>query len=307
MKKTLLFFCSALALNLSAEVVTLDLTRPLNPATLEFSEQDIWAQTYNDAADFSALEFQIFSFSHLWSGNSWGGTYWDGFSVSRVSSDTLNYNSCMAKGGLAGVGTPYIIGYWSDFTEGVNTNTVVFNDGNAWFPQEVCVCQNPVAYKCITEGYSPARKFAAGDSFTLTVQALNSDYEVDPDRAVVCYLADYRAADEAAWTVNRAWQKVDLSPLGACYGLVFSVQSTDSGTWGINTATCFALDGLSVSSDPTALAATVAPGDVADWQVYSVSGQYLQSVTATLGGLRNRLPQGIYVVRSGSCALKIVK
>ncbi|MCM1034200.1 MAG: DUF4465 domain-containing protein [Paludibacter sp.] len=305
MKKTLLLFCSALALTLQAETITLDLTQPLNPSVIEFNSQDLWTETYNDSPDYNALEFQIFSFSHLMSGSSWGGTYWDGFSVSKVSSDTLNYNSCMAKGGLAGVGTPYLIAYYSDFMEGLNS--VVFNDGKPYFPQQISVCQNPVAYKCITQGHSPARPFVAGDYFTLTIQPLDENYEVDPTRYVIYYLADYRSSLESDWTVNKDWESVDLSALGECYGLVFTLQSTDVSSWGMNTATCFALDGLTVSNLPTYLDNTISADDIVEWQLYTLTGQYLQTFVTTLNELRNNLSAGIYIARSGNYVQKIIK
>lgn len=305
MKRTLLLFFCVCTLGLRAEIVTLDLTQPTNPSVIGFTDEDIWTETYNDAADYNALEFQVFSFFHLTSGNSWGGTYWEGFSVSKVSADTLNYNSCMAKGGLAGEGTPYIIAYYADFMEGLNA--VVFNDGKPYYPQRVAVCQNPVTYRCVTEGYAMARKFGEGDYLTLIIQAMDENYEVDKDRAVVYYLADCRAGDEKDWTVNRMWESVDLSSLGACYGLMFTMQSTDSSDWGINTATCFALDGLAVSDVETSVSTPVPSDAVVEWNVYDIAGHCLLTSVATLDELRRSLPKGVYVVRSGEYALKIAR
>ena len=48
---------------------------------------------------------------------------------------------------------------------------------------------------------------------------------------------------------NQTWTKIDLSSIGYCYALEFSMTSTDTGQWGMNTPSYFALDALTVSTD----------------------------------------------------------
>lgn len=302
MKKTLLILFSALALNLQAEVITLDLSKPTTPATLEYDEKGDWKEVTNDAADFATLDFQIFSFLH--NGH---GTHWDGFSISKSTSTAPDdYNGgCMAKGGLQGEGTPYLVGYWSAYADATQ---VIFNDGKAYYPKEVNICQSPLSYNDILNGSYTGYVFKKGDYFTLTITALNEEYEPDETRTVTYYLADYRGATEDSWTLNSTWEKVDLTPLGAVYGLAFSMESTDTGTYGMNTSGYFTLDGLAVSSDVVSSVATITvPEGMVDWQIYTITGQYLGQQTATFFELRNSLADGMYIVRSGEYALKIVK
>lgn len=116
-KKIILCAVFSMAVSLSAvraaEPITLDLSQPVNPESFEFTN-DVWTETYN-ATDYTYFEVQNFMFSHLPSMNSYGGTSWEGFTVARISSDTLNSFGCMAQGGFDGVGKPYLVGYYSEY------------------------------------------------------------------------------------------------------------------------------------------------------------------------------------------------
>ena len=47
--------------------------------------------------------------------------------------------------------------------------------------------------------------------------------------------------------ILKEWKKVDLTSLGKVKKIVFTMSSTDSGQWGINTPTYFCLDQLKVT------------------------------------------------------------
>jgi hypothetical protein len=55
------------------------------------------------------------------------------------------------------------------------------------------------------------------------------------------YLADYRSDED--YIIN-AWTWVDLTGLGAVYGLEFSLSSSDNSDYGMNTPAYFAMDNL---------------------------------------------------------------
>ena len=247
-----------------AEVHTLDLSHPTNPASFEFETNGMWTQTWNDDASYAQIESQIFAFSHIPSGNSYGGTSWDGFTVSKAITDgdpaAYEWYSNVAKGGLAGEGTPYIFAYYSEYwtlQDDVNnpdmqsSNIIIFNDGNAYYPRQIYVNNASVSYNNIMNGGGVARKFVKGDKFILRIQGLDSNYEHDiTEPADVEYLlADFTSDNEDEWFVNTEWAKVDLSAIDhPVYGLAFWLVSTDQGIYGTNTATYFALDGLTVST-----------------------------------------------------------
>ena len=290
MKKILLFASALIAsLTISAEVITLDLTQPTNPASFEFNENGIWAETWNET-EYEYFDVQLFSFSHLLSGNSWGGTSWEGFTVSKATKDGEGYAqwySNTAKGGIKGEGTPYIYGYYSEYwlmdennDDMTSSNLIIFNDGEAYFPREVYVNNSLVSYNDIINGDYTGYTFKQGDKFELWIQALDEEYyhELSDDK-VVYRLADFTSENPDEWFVNTKWEKVDLSPLGKTYGLAFTLVSTAKGQYGTNTSLYFALDGLTVSTtadEPTAIdntnAAVKATKEVRNGQVVILRG-----------------------------------
>lgn len=64
------------------------------------------------------------------------------------------------------------------------------------------------------------------------------------------YLADYRFADNSLDYIVKDWAYVDLSSLGTVSSLSFSLASSDTGAWGMNTPAYFAMDSLAVAAVP---------------------------------------------------------
>ncbi len=56
------------------------------------------------------------------------------------------------------------------------------------------------------------------------------------------YLADFRFEDNSADYIIETWEYVDLSSLGVVKSLEFALSSSDTGDWGMNTPSYFALD-----------------------------------------------------------------
>ena len=200
-KKIILCAVFSMAVSLSAvraaEPITLDSSQPVNPESFEFTN-DVWTETYN-ATDYTYFEVQNFMFSHLPSMNSYDGTSWEGFTVARVASDTLNAFGCMAKGGVAGVGTPYLVGYYSEYYTWTNengepsSNLMLFNDGSTYEAVGMYVCNDAQTYHSIQNGDAIAKKFGQGDTLVLKIHALDENWEIDDSKQdLVVYLAEYR-------------------------------------------------------------------------------------------------------------------
>ena len=250
----------------NAAVHTMDLSQPTNPpGDFLFNENGMWAETFNET-EFPYIEAQVFGFEHLPSGKSYGGLSWEGFTVSRAIKDgdaeKSEWFSNVAKGGRKAIGSPYIFGYYSEYwmlyddnnPDMQSSNRIIFNDGNAYYPRYVYVNNALVSYKNVTEGGGYARAFQKGDRFILRIQGLDASYEHDfTEGADVEYLlADCTSDNEEEWVINTDWVKVDLSAIDhPVYGLAFWLVSTDQSCYGYecytNTATYFALDGLTVS------------------------------------------------------------
>ena len=245
---------------LRAEQITLDLgtATDLNgnpvtysPSPIPYTYYDlthVWAETYNDADSCQSIVCNdgIFLFSHLPSGMSYGGMSWEGFTVSTVSQDTANVFGCVANGGLGGLATPYIIGYYSEWvsaSQGFSSNIIDFN--GEYYPEYVYVCQNSNTMEGITHGVFNSRPFTPIDTLTLIIQALDSTMQ--PTATIHYYLA-------VDGTKNNGWIKLPLVQLGKTAHLSFSMTTTDIGDWGANTPLYFALDGLTINTElPTAL------------------------------------------------------
>ena len=253
---SLLIIC--ISLTVSAEVITMDLATATdmagNPVTYSvdygmgyYDGTDVWDSTYNDSGvcQFIYTNEARFMLSHLPSQNSYGGQSWEGFTLSRVSQDTANVFGCVANGGIAGEGTPYVIGYFSDWVteaQGYSSNLILFDE--AYYPEYVYICQNSNTMKAITEGgVFNARAFTEEDTLALIISAIDGAFQ---EMATTVY---YLAVDGEK---NNGWVKVPLSALGKTAGLSFRMTTTDMGQFGMNTPMYFALDALTVNTESIA-------------------------------------------------------
>jgi hypothetical protein len=173
---------------------------------------------------------------------SYGGMSWEGFTLSKVSQDTANVFGCVANGGVDGVGTPYVIGYFSEWvTEslGHSSNLILFD--HYYYPEYVYICQNSNTMEAIANGgVFNARAFTDKDTLALVISALNSNLEE------VQSMTYYLAVDGKK---NTGWVRVPLTTLSKAAGLSFRMTTTDMGDYGSNTPLYFALDGLTVNTE----------------------------------------------------------
>jgi hypothetical protein len=255
MKQFLYILCLLSSLVASAEVITMDLSTATDMASNQitysssygngyYDVTDVWDSTYNDSGicQFIYTNEARFMLSHIPSQNSYGGLSWEGFTLSKVSQDTANVFGCVANGGLAGVGTPYVIGYYSDWileTKRFSSNIILFDQ--AYYPEYVYICQNSNTMEAITKGMFNARAFTENDTLALIISTLNSNLE--EIESITYFLA-------VDGTKNSGWVKVPLTALNQAMGLSFRMTTTDIGEYGANTPMYFALDGLTVNTEP---------------------------------------------------------
>lgn len=255
MKRFYFSLIAFIAVAASAEVITMDLTtatdmvsNPITfsqtPGTGYYDGTDVWDSTYNDSGICQLIYTNgtRFMLSHLPSQDSYGGMSWEGFTISKVSQDTANVFGCVANGGLAGVGTPYVIGYYSSWITvslGYSSNIILFDQ--EYYPEYVYICQNSNTMEAITNGgVFNARAFTENDTLALIISALNSGME--ETKSITYYLA-------VDGEKNNGWIKVPLTALGQAAGLSFRMTTTDIGQFGENTPMYFALDGLTVNTE----------------------------------------------------------
>jgi hypothetical protein len=80
------------------------------------------------------------------------------------------------------------------------------------------------------------------DWFRLLI--IGKDAQSNVTDTVIFYLADYRFANNSDDYVVDSWETADLTSLGEVQFLEFGLESSDVGSFGINTPTYFALDNL---------------------------------------------------------------
>lgn len=337
MKKQLLllataFMCASMT-KADDQVITLDLTKSTTP--LEFNaENGSWVGTYDD--DEESIESQCFSFVHSSLGDYdtwWGFTASNSVDNTRPEDTLAQQWSNMALGGIVldengkvktdefgmpvvSGAVPYIVGYYNAYMAR-RPNQVVFNDGNNYELLGVYVNLNSYPYYCIEYGDAFARAFTNGDKFTLTFHGVSPD---GSENTLEVSLASYTNGD---LTINRGWKYVDLTSLGVVNEIYFTMESTDSGAWGMNTPGYFCLDKLMVkkavesgvnsilSNDNTAISYDRATKTVsvsgAEFAVISnVEGQNVMSGESSTFDISS-LPAGVYVVKAGNRSLKIAK
>ncbi|MBR6432129.1 MAG: DUF4465 domain-containing protein, partial [Muribaculaceae bacterium] len=272
MKKIFTFVVSALlATTVWAGVITLDMNKPINPSTLEYGANGVWTECYNDV-DYTYIEFGAesgeFMLSHLIAGEgmSWGGYYWDGFcpAIGGDQTDygqagssagwTVNYGGCMAGGGCvinadgtvtADPAQPYFVAYCADFW-GFPTNEVMYvdEDGNTEFePVGVYVSNHPWPYYGCAHGDGFGASFAEGDYFEIVAHGVAAD---GGETTVSMNLIEFTNGELIA---ANDWTFFDLSALGKVEKVYFTLNSTDVGDYGMNTAAYFCMDKFQVKGE----------------------------------------------------------
>jgi len=297
MKKIFTLLSSAMLASAAwAGIVTLDMNNSINPATIEYGENGVWTGCYNDV-DYTWLEFGdnngTFYLSHLIDGEgaSWGGYYWDGF-IPAIGGDqndygqgasggwTTMFGGCMAGGGCvinedgsvtSDPNAPYFVAYNSSWTMEGPCNQVMFMnaEGNMTFtPAGVYVCNHPWPYYGCLHGDGFARAFEEGDYFELV--AVGVDVEGN-EKNVSINLVEFVNGQLNALN---DWTYFDLSSLGEVTSVYFKLNSTDTGDYGMNTASYFCMDKFQVSTpgNPTAVETVNADKQVAGVKYVNMSG-----------------------------------
>jgi chitodextrinase len=240
------------------DIITLDLNKPTNPATIELNTQGYWTETYSN--HFPALEFGLFSFTHLINGG--GGTdvgggmsYWDGFTYC-TNGDTEDYGASGSSDGwvnnqwgcMAGEkGVPYLVAYWGYWIEEMENGApclrTTFTDKGSYEAVGVSIANHPWPYYGNIHGDGFARPFDEGDSFKLYIHGVNEVGE-DVGNPVEHTLAKY---ENGELIQSPDWEWVDLSSLGTVSGFFFTMHTSDANLiYGPNTAVYFCLDKLQV-------------------------------------------------------------
>jgi hypothetical protein len=191
-------------------------------------------------------------FNHDYTDIGFPGCCWSGWTVSNVVDTTTagftNQYAAITGGGVNGSAN-YAVAYFG-------TPRVVLPEPNvvvgAWFTNTT------YAALSMRDGDSFAKKFGGAngtDPDFLSLDIEGRDAAGALTGTVTFDLADYRGSDDF---IVDDWTWVDLSSLGPVAALTFSLRSSDTGPFGINTPAYFAMDNLKVVPEPGTWALMVA-------------------------------------------------
>ncbi|MBP5691315.1 MAG: DUF4465 domain-containing protein [Bacteroidaceae bacterium] len=182
------------------------------------------------------IEIAPFVINHTF--GEWG--FGEAFTFSSCSDATTPGYTNLSAITKKGVSTnAYLIsnsGLWNS-----TPSEISFVDGKSFLAKEIYVTNATYAYLAIKDqndgNESPlVKKWTADDEFILTITGYSGGEITDE---VDVYLAE-------GMDILNTWKKVDLSSLGYVTSIGFSVSSTDTGDWGMNTPAYFCIDKLTV-------------------------------------------------------------
>lgn len=335
MRKTLMLLLASLTSTgaiAQNETYTLDLTQSTTPLSFD-AGTGAWSGTYDDEA--GSIDSQCFSFVHASMGDYltwWGFTASVSTDNSRQTDFMSHQWSNMAQGGIVldeegkvkldeygapvvSGDVPYIVSFY-DYYFSKRPSDLLFADGMNVEPTSVYVNMASWPYYTIVEGDAFARAFTNGDSFKLIIHGVHPD---ESESTIELNLAEY---SNGTLTISRGWRYVDLTPLGVVNEMYFTMESTDSGIYGMNTPGYFCLDKLTVreaaetavaplKASSTKISYDRATGQLslrgADFAtIYDATGERIASLEGeTLDA--GWLAPGVYVVKAGDASLKFVK
>ncbi|TVR50743.1 MAG: DUF4465 domain-containing protein [Puniceicoccaceae bacterium] len=195
----------------------------------------------------------------------WGGgfTTWEGWALSRLGDTTTpgfgNQYSSFAGGGSSAFGPADPDG---SFAVGFGAPEIVLPAGLDR-PLSVRITNTTFAALDMLNGSAFSKAFGGPDGndpdfFRLTISGRNAGGS-PTGQAVVVHLADFRPADNNLNTIVASWLPVDLTPLGSgVASIVFALESSDVGAFGMNTPAYFALDNLALVPEPAATSSLLA-------------------------------------------------
>ncbi|MBQ9640461.1 MAG: DUF4465 domain-containing protein [Bacteroidaceae bacterium] len=209
------------------------------PATMEDLALD--EESYWDGSDLTggfvsgAYRFENGYFENQYGSYSYGFSYSNKSSSSFTTYSSDRYNSCVG-GGAEGSATFAVFNMSKGHSQGVEVMKGEEGDSVSGF----YVTNAASTYKAILEGTDLARQFAVGDWLKLTVTGW--DASGNETGTVDYYLADLRDSHHS-YIVDE-WRWVDLTSLGRVKRLSFTMSSSDSSQWSMNTPSYFCLDNL---------------------------------------------------------------
>jgi len=207
------------------------------------ADESHWAY---DATEESMVEDGFYSGSYYFnSGAMPEYNYWYGYSLSNetatnFSALTDQWHSAVGEGhnGSSNFAIAFPEGQFVEIT----------NSADGDILNGVYVSNTAYAYNGMANGDGFATAFTQGSWFKLTAVGFNGETETG---SVDFYLADYQGENVLDHYILDTWQWMDLRPLGKVTKVRFTIDGSDKGDYGLNTAAYFAMDDFNCERDMT--------------------------------------------------------
>jgi hypothetical protein len=168
---------------------------------------------------------------------------WSGFAYTNHT-DTITKTSSNPYSSITGNGAENSVKYGVYYFSG-KPDTMFFKQPEVI--TDFSVTNTVYSYYSMKSGSQTCKKFG-GDSgndqdyFKLRMTFLNKD---DTKVGYMdIFLADYRFTDNSKDYIANAWTRIDLSTFGYIKAVIFEMESSDSGTGGINNPAYVCIDNI---------------------------------------------------------------
>jgi len=171
-------------------------------------------------------------------------SYWEGFSYSnRNDAVTSGYANQYSVFNKENNGNTFALFY----PPYAGVASVSFSNGQSVVVESIKVCNDSYPALSMTNGDAMAKKFGGStgndpDFYKLIIAGLDKNGQMT--KTVEFYLADFRFSDNSQDYIVDTWTSVDISSLGAVNQLTFKFESSDNGTFGMNTPAYVCIDDI---------------------------------------------------------------
>lgn len=175
---------------------------------------------------------------------------WSGWAYSNISdNETSGYANQYSA--ITGAGFDTTASEGKNYGVAYNPTPMTFTDNTPHLVKGMYLTNSTYATLSMEEGDDYAKKFGGEDGtdpdyLKLNIWGIADGAATD---TIEFYLADFRFDDNTKDYIIKTWQWVELSSLGEVDSLLFSMESSDVGDWGINTPLYFNIDNIYVVPD----------------------------------------------------------
>jgi len=165
------------------------------------------------------------------------GAFWNGGIVCSSKNDTLKAGYLNEYSVMAGSGAFNSKQFGVVYSPG--SFTCPANGNGSYSIKSIMVTNSTYAYLDMKNGTPFVSKvFTTGDWFKVIIKGFKNKNQTN---SVDVYLADFRNGKSE---ILKSWEKVDLSLLGQVDSVAFNFDSSDKGTFGVNTPSYVCIDNI---------------------------------------------------------------